>query len=341
MCLISRFAHSPSHLSRFLAAVRRQCWRFATPQSTAFSTNCRVSHTASSSSSSFLPHRAFTNEPLDELFDFFIQDQEAKPVVPTYYPTASTRLLDTMEPPFQVHIPLPRNVKSSFEHALSRHPPPSPSDDVSQQILSAGAPTTLGVHPPPKHPEKFFVTLRESLAHSEQEATDLIVYRHRLLTCQSSFQLHQTFHAHFVPRLSKHPTSSASASSNVSSYFPLSRALRDSMLVARLNFLDPLLAHSFFSHVKHASVYAYVQACTTQVYNQALLALWQTSQDPFSFLRLLAEMEANALPFDSETLQVFLAIHQQISTWPAHALPSTSAQHLQKLQKFLHTELIL
>ncbi|WBW71686.1 mitochondrial translation protein Mtf2 [Schizosaccharomyces osmophilus] len=328
MCLISPFA--PRRLlSRFVSLVHR-------PASSAFSTHSRLSQTTSSPSSAFLPHRAFPNEPLDELFDFFIEDQNTKPSVATYIPTRGTKMMDPFESYYPVHMPLPKPAKRFFQDALARHPPPSPSEDANQQILSAGAPVDLGVHPPPKHPEQFFLDLQKSLSQSEQEATDLIAYRHQLLTCQTSFQLHQTFFTHFVPRLSK-----PAASPDTPSYFPLSRALRDSMLVARLNFLDPLLAHSFFSHVKHTSVFAYVQACTTQVYNQTLLALWQASQDPFTLLRLIAEMEANALPFDSETRQVFLAIHQQISSWPAHALPSTSAQHLQKLQKFLHTELIL
>ncbi|EPX74864.1 translation protein [Schizosaccharomyces octosporus yFS286] len=333
MCLISRFASCHHILSkvRFVSPTYR-------PSASSFSTSSRLSQSTNSPSSTFLPQSAFPNEPLDELFDFFIEDEHPKASVPTYYTTIKSRLMSPVEPEHLVRMPLPKPAKRFFQEALNRHPPSLLPEDPSQQILSAGAPIELGVHPPPEHPEQFFSDLRESLSQSEQETTDLIAYRHQLLTCQSSFQLHQTFQNHFLPRLSK---TDASASSDTSSYFPLSRALRDSMLIARLNFLDPLLAHSFFSHVKHTSVYAYVQACTTQVYNQALLSLWQASQDPFNLLRLITEMEANVLPFDSETREVFLAIHQQISSWPAHALPSTSAQHLQKLQKFLHTELML
>ncbi|CAB10859.1 mitochondrial translation factor Mtf2 [Schizosaccharomyces pombe] len=281
-----------------------------------------TSHSSTATSSHYSKNNLPSDSP-DLLFDYFIDGHKIHVNPNAVEPLHLRRNADV------VGFSLPHGVKQSFENYIQKYPlsdqvenssniydPSSPPDSPRKQQTHLG---TI----PPEHPDVFFHNLKKKLDSLHTHSSPLTVYRNHLLTCETDSALAQLFKSEIYQQLSDFRRD-----------FPLSHALRDTMLIARLNFLNPMLALSFFQAVKKHSPNAYVRGCSAPVYNQAILSVWQGCKDPNFVLHLLGEMRENVVMRDSETREAINIVYKDVNEWPKQLLFSQN-RILEKLKIFL------
>jgi len=91
--------------------------------------------------------------------------------------------------------------------------------------------------------------------------------------------------------------------------------LLKAMKMFRVMFGRPLVAMTFFLKVKTLSAESYVLGCTTQLYNELLLARWERFTDLSSVMDILEEMNLNGLRGDGQTIQILQRIQDDVKEW--------------------------
>jgi hypothetical protein len=91
--------------------------------------------------------------------------------------------------------------------------------------------------------------------------------------------------------------------------------LLKAMRMFRVTFHKPLLAMTLFFRVKGLSAESYVLGCTTQLYNELLLARWDGYADLSSVIDTLDEMSANGLRGDRQTVQILQRVRDDVDEW--------------------------
>jgi hypothetical protein len=87
------------------------------------------------------------------------------------------------------------------------------------------------------------------------------------------------------------------------------------MRLFRTTFNNPLAAHTLFLRAKTLSAESYVLGCTTQLYNELLVARWERFTDLYSISEILEEMTTNGLKGDGQTIQILKNIQEDIHEW--------------------------
>lgn len=91
--------------------------------------------------------------------------------------------------------------------------------------------------------------------------------------------------------------------------------LLKAMKMFRVMFRRPLVAMTLFLKVKTLSAESYVLGCTTQLYNELLLARWERFTDLSSVMDILEEMNLNGLRGDGQTIQILQRIQDDVKEW--------------------------
>jgi hypothetical protein len=101
--------------------------------------------------------------------------------------------------------------------------------------------------------------------------------------------------------------------SSVADYYP--RILQKAMNLLRVQFRNPLAAHTLFQRAKTLSAESYVLGCTTGAYSEWMLVRWKEFRDLGSVVEILEEMGVNGIPGDEKTLRIIDGIVRDVEEW--------------------------
>ncbi|EMR08394.1 hypothetical protein PNEG_03231 [Pneumocystis murina B123] len=91
-----------------------------------------------------------------------------------------------------------------------------------------------------------------------------------------------------------------------------SQLLQKAMEIFRLNFLDYVSVATIFERIKELGPESFVLGCSSNVYNEMLLARWEGWNDIIEIENLLTEMKINSVPRTEKTLKIFEKIRSDI-----------------------------
>ncbi|KTW27710.1 hypothetical protein T552_02150 [Pneumocystis carinii B80] len=91
-----------------------------------------------------------------------------------------------------------------------------------------------------------------------------------------------------------------------------SQLLQKAMEIFRLNFLDYVSVVTIFERIKEHGPESFVLGCSSDVYNEMLLARWEGWNDIIEIENLLTEMKINSVPRTQKTLKILKKIRSDI-----------------------------
>ncbi|QSL64456.1 hypothetical protein MERGE_001757 [Pneumocystis wakefieldiae] len=90
--------------------------------------------------------------------------------------------------------------------------------------------------------------------------------------------------------------------------------LQKAMEIFRSNFLDYVSVATIFERIKELGPESFVLGCSSDVYNEMLIARWEGWNDIIEIENLLTEMKINSVSRTKKTLEIFKKIRSDIET---------------------------
>jgi hypothetical protein len=135
--------------------------------------------------------------------------------------------------------------------------------------------------------------------------------------CQSDLALSRFLDTEVFPLIERQPSTKGAKAKWSKDVIRenYSLILLKAMRLFRTMFNNPLAAHTLFLRAKTLSAESYVLGCTTQLYNELLVARWERFTDLYSISEILEEMTTNGLKGDGQTIQILKTIQEDVHEW--------------------------
>jgi Mtf2 family len=146
---------------------------------------------------------------------------------------------------------------------------------------------------------------------------DWPTWEKRLLACENDLALVQFLEKQVFAVLERRTTAEGDKGQvsfeSVAENYP--RILQRGMNILRVDFRNPLAAHTLFQRAKTLSAESYVLGCTTGAYNEWMLVRWDGFRDLTGVVDMLEEMGMNGVRGDEKTVRIVETVVRDVQEW--------------------------